>query len=81
MIKKGFVDLQGTSYESDTIATGFGGYLAQPLLRKALETAKGGLTEAGARKVIEDCMRVLYYRDARSLNKMQVCCFEILNVT
>ncbi len=65
----GLVDLQGTSYTSDSIATGFGGYLAQPLLRKALE--KKPLSKEEAIKVIDDAMRVLYYRDARSLNKMQ----------
>ena len=68
----GFVDLQGTCYESPTIATGFGGHLAQPLLRKAIEGGKQDtMTEAEARKVLEDAMRVLFYRDARSLNKMQ----------
>ncbi|KAJ3118019.1 Proteasome subunit beta type-7, partial [Physocladia obscura] len=72
----GYVDLQGTSYQSPTIATGFGGHLAQPILRKAYETAAGGnadggdkLTEAQAQKILEDSMKVLYARDARSLNK------------
>ncbi|KAI8050336.1 nucleophile aminohydrolase [Syncephalis plumigaleata] len=69
----GYVDLQGTTYQSDTIATGFGGYLAQPLLRKALESRGGpeNVTEEDAVEIIHDCMRVLYYRDARSLNKFQ----------
>ncbi|KAJ3232351.1 Proteasome subunit beta type-7 [Chytriomyces hyalinus] len=69
----GYVDLQGTSYQSPTIATGFGGHLAQPILRKALDLAGGheNVTEEDAVKIIEDCMRVLYYRDARSLNKFQ----------
>ncbi|KAJ3416536.1 Proteasome subunit beta type-7 [Chytridiales sp. JEL 0842] len=70
----GYVDLQGTTYQSDTIATGFGAHLAQPLLRKAVENREGGtesITEEEAKKIIEDCMRVLYYRDARSLNKFQ----------
>jgi len=30
------------------------------------------MTEDEARKLLEDCMRVLFYRDARSLNKIQV---------
>lgn len=69
----GYVDLQGTSFQSPTIATGFGGHLAQPLLRKAIEGGKETtLTEEEAKKIIEDCMRVLYYRDARSLNKIQL---------
>ncbi|KAJ1529061.1 Proteasome subunit beta type-7, partial [Nowakowskiella sp. JEL0078] len=33
----GFVDLQGTTYKSSTVATGFGAYLATPILRKAVE--------------------------------------------
>ncbi|RKP08375.1 proteasome endopeptidase complex, beta subunit [Thamnocephalis sphaerospora] len=69
----GYVDLQGTTYQSDTIATGFGAHLAQPLLRKAVESRGGpqNVTEEDAIKIIEDCMRVLFYRDARSLNKFQ----------
>jgi 20S proteasome subunit beta 7 len=69
----GQVDLQGTSYLSPSIATGFGAYLAQPILRKALEqTPPETMTEAQARKVIEECLRVLFYRDARSLNRVTI---------
>ncbi|KAI0235913.1 Proteasome subunit beta type-7, partial [Massospora cicadina] len=68
----GFVDLRGTHYTSPTIATGFGAYLAQPILRKAIEDREDPLSEEEARKVLEDCMRVLFYRDARSLNKIQI---------
>ncbi|TPX35291.1 hypothetical protein SmJEL517_g02355 [Synchytrium microbalum] len=67
----GYVDLQGTTYQSSTIATGYGAYIAQPLLRKAVEGREDTLTEEEAVKLLNDCMRVLYYRDARSLNKMQ----------
>ncbi|KAJ3022770.1 UNVERIFIED_CONTAM: Proteasome subunit beta type-7 [Siphonaria sp. JEL0065] len=68
----GYVDLQGTSYQSSTIATGFGGHLALPILRKAIDDiGEENLTEEQATKIIEDAMRVLYYRDARSLNKFQ----------
>ena len=65
----GYVDLQGTTYQSSTIATGYGAYIAQPLLRKAVEGREDTLTEQEAIKLLDDCMRVLYYRDARSLNK------------
>ena len=67
----GYVDYQGTTYESSTIATGYGSYIAQPLLRNAVEGKEGVLTEAEAAKIIDDSMRVLFYRDARSLNKIQ----------
>lgn len=69
----GYSDLLGTTYEENEIATGFGGYLARPLMRSALE-AKGGpenLSEEEAVRVLEECLRVLYYRDARSLDKVQ----------
>jgi len=73
-----YVDLQGTTYDSPTLATGFGEHLAQPLLREAYEAkagpdGQGGLlTAEEAEKVIDDCMKVLFYRDARSINKYQV---------
>ena len=54
------------------MATGYGSMIAQPLLRKAVEGREDVLTEEEARKIIQECMRVLYYRDARSLDKYQV---------
>lgn len=67
----GYVDLKGTTYESTTMATGFGAYIALPLLRKAVEGKEKEITEEQAIKLMDDCMRVLFYRDARSLNKIQ----------
>lgn len=61
----------GTTYESDSIATGYGAYLAQPLLRKAVEGKELNMSEDEAAQLLERCMRVLYYRDARSLDKVQ----------
>lgn len=72
----GYVDLLGTTYQAPCIATGFGAYLAVPLMRKALdslgENGEEKLDEKDARKVIEQCMQVLFYRDARSLNKVRL---------
>jgi 20S proteasome subunit beta 7 len=67
-----YVDLLGTTYSASTLATGYGSYIAQPLLRKAVERRENILTEEEARKIIEESMRVLYYRDARSINKFQI---------
>jgi 20S proteasome subunit beta 7 len=64
----GCVDYQGTMYQSETIATGYGAYIAQPILRKQCEGKN--LTEEQARKVMNDCLRILFYRDARSLNNV-----------
>ena len=33
----GYVDKIGVSFESNSVATGFGGYIAQPMMRKAME--------------------------------------------
>ena len=65
-----YVDLLGTTYTASTIATGYGAYIAQPLLRKAVEGYEDVLTEEQARKILEDSMRVLFYRDARSSDKV-----------
>lgn len=70
----GSCDLLGTQFQADSIATGYGAHLAQPLLRDAIENAKARnspLTEQEAFIVIEKCMKVLYYRDARSIDKVK----------
>ncbi|GAA95300.1 uncharacterized protein L969DRAFT_58091 [Mixia osmundae IAM 14324] len=70
----GYVDLLGTTYSSPTLATGYGAYIAQPLLRKAYEdkhAAGQKLTKDDAEALLRKCMKVLFYRDARSLNKYQ----------
>lgn len=72
----GYVDLLGTTYTAPTLATGFGAHIAQPLLREAFEKSagtdgKGPLpTAEEAEAVIDECMKVLFYRDARSMNKV-----------
>lgn len=68
-----YSDLLGTTYEDDAIATGFGAYLAIPLLRRVVEE-RGieAIGEEEAAGILEQCLRVLYYRDARSLDKVQM---------
>jgi 20S proteasome subunit beta 7 len=68
-----YVDLLGTTYSASTLATGYGNHIAIPLLRKAVEGREDTLTAADAERILEDCMRVLFYRDARSLNKVSKC--------
>lgn len=70
-----YVDLLGTTYTASTLATGYGAYIAQPLLRKAVEGREDKLTEEEAVAILEQSLRVLYYRDARSLNKVLVSFF------
>jgi len=67
----GQVDSLGSSFEDSTIATGYGAYIARPLLRKAVE-GKKEISEGEAKALLEECMRVLYYRDARTINRLQI---------
>lgn len=71
----GYVNKIGTAYEAPSIATGYGAYIAQPLLRDALDK-KPNLTEADAKELLKQCITVLYYRDGRAWNK-----YEIATVT
>ena len=59
----GSVDKIGTAYTDDTLATGFGSYLALPIMR---ERWRPDLEEGEARALLEDCLRVLFYRDCRA---------------
>jgi len=65
------VDKQGTAYSDRVICTGYGAHIATPLLRDALDK-KPTLTQAEAREIVEKCMEVLFYRDARSYPKYQL---------
>lgn len=64
----GYTDLYGSAYEENMVATGYGQYLAMPLLRKEW---KEGMTEEEAKTLLHKCMRVLFYRDCRTINKLQ----------
>jgi len=65
----GTVDKIGTAFEDDVLATGFGSYLCLPILR---EKWRADLEEGEARALLEDCLRVLFYRDCRALNRVQI---------
>ncbi|KAF5399463.1 Proteasome subunit beta type [Paragonimus heterotremus] len=72
----GFCNLLGVSYMDDCLATGFGSYLAIPLLRQRLEDIAEGdpnkLSENDAVQAITDAMRQLYFRDCRAFNTYQL---------
>lgn len=63
-------DLLGTTFAAPTLATGFGAHLAQPILRRYVpnEEASAKLDREGAVKAVKECMKVLFYRDARSMD-------------
>lgn len=67
-------DLLGTTFSSPSLATGFGSALAQPLLRKVVpdEEAAAKLSLEDAVAAVKESMKVLFYRDARSLDKYSI---------
>lgn len=69
-----FVDLLGTTFSAPTLATGFGAHLAQPILRRVVpdDAASKELTKEQAVEAIRECMKVLFYRDARSMNEYSI---------
>lgn len=71
--------LLGVTYHSSTIATGFGAHMALPLLRNLIPEDKDfvKVNEEQISKAVEDSMRVLYYRDARSGDQYSVVIIKI----
>ena len=65
----GTVDKLGTAYSDPVIATGYGAYMATPILRKAYEENKD-MTKDQAIELLYKVMQVLFYRDARSFPKV-----------
>jgi len=65
----GYVDLIGTCYEENFLATGFGAYLALPIIR---DRWSANMEEGEARALLEDCLRILFYRDCRASNRIQI---------
>jgi 20S proteasome subunit beta 7 len=68
------VDLLGTTFSAPTLATGFGAHLAQPLLRKLAEDEEQveSVTKEAAVEAIKAAMKVLFYRDARSMDRYSI---------
>ncbi|KAI9839630.1 MAG: hypothetical protein M1819_002256 [Sarea resinae] len=67
-------DLLGTTFSAPSLATGFGAHLAQPILRRYVpdDSAVEGLSREQAVAAVKECMKVLFYRDARSLDRYSI---------
>jgi 20S proteasome subunit beta 7 len=67
-------DLLGSTYSAPSLATGYGSMLAQPIMRRHApdEESAAKLTREEAVNVIQECMKVLFYRDARSLDRYSI---------
>lgn len=67
-------DLQGSAFSAPAMATGFGTHLAVPLLRKVAgdEEQARGLEREQAVEAVKECLKVLFYRDARSSDRYSI---------
>ncbi|EFE32096.1 uncharacterized protein ARB_00987 [Trichophyton benhamiae CBS 112371] len=67
-------DLLGTTYSAPALATGFGAHLAVPILRRLFPEENGidNITKEQAVDAMKQCMRVLFYRDARSSDRYSI---------
>ncbi len=67
-------DLLGTTFSAPTLATGFGAHLAQPILRRIIpdEATVDQISQEQAVEAVKECMKVLFYRDARSLDRYSI---------
>lgn len=63
-----FIDHQGTAFEEDFIATGFGSYLAMPILRNEW---RPDISLDEAKALVTKCLQICFYRDCRAYNKIQ----------
>lgn len=63
----GVVDKLGMCFEGDYLTTGYGSHLALPLLRNKW---RPDMSEEEAKALLDECMRVLSYRDCRTVNRI-----------
>lgn len=70
----GSADLLGTTFTAPTLATGFGTQIALPILRKVAKDDEAAckLSREEAVNAVKECLKVLYYRDARSSREYSI---------
>ena len=71
-------DLYGTKIEQDFILTGLGSYYCQVLMQNR---RRDDMSEQEARELILDCMKVMFYRDKKSIDKVQISTVTKAGVT
>ncbi|OLP94888.1 Proteasome subunit beta type-4 [Symbiodinium microadriaticum] len=64
-----YVDHQGTAFEEDFVATGFGMHLGIPLLRN---NWKPDMSLDEAKALATKCLEVCFYRDCKAYCKIQI---------
>lgn len=75
------IDLLGTTYSAPALASGFGSYLAVPILRRLVdrEGDEKNVTEEQARAAVAEAMKVLFYRDGRALDKYTLAVITLVD--
>lgn len=68
-----FVDHQGTFFEDDYCATGFGALMAMPMLR---EKWSPNMTKAQATDLMVECLKICFYRDCHAYPKYTIGCCD-----
>lgn len=71
-------DLYGTKVEHNFLLTGLSAHYCQVLMQN---NWREDLTEAEARSIIEDCMRVMFYRDKKAIDNIQISTVTAQGVT
>ena len=66
----GSTDLYGTKVESNFLLTGLSMYFCQVLMQNEW---RADMSEEEARKLLTDCMRVMFYRDKKAHDEMTIC--------
>jgi 20S proteasome subunit beta 7 len=65
----GMVDLYGTKIEGNFLATGLASHYCQVLMQNAW---RADMSEDEARKLMESCLRVMFYRDKKATDNIQI---------
>jgi len=74
----GYTDMYGTTFTDNYAATGYGLHFGLPLIRRFYNSK---MPLDGARKLLSDVMRVLFYRDCRTINKITFAIVDKNGVT
>ena len=76
----GAIDTIGTKWTDTCVALGYGAYICIPIMRAAMAKCltdghnplTSSLTRNQALQVIEQCLKELFYREARSINRFLI---------
>jgi len=74
----GYTDLYGTTFVDNYAATGYGLHFGLPLIRRYYNS---NMPVNGCKKLVADVMRVLFYRDCRTINKITFAIVDQNGVT